>query len=63
MIDEEGLPARRFGADWRFYKAALQAWLGAARRKRGILNQIGRIEDDPFVQEMLRDIYAGRMRP
>jgi excisionase family DNA binding protein len=63
MIDAEGLPARRFGADWRFYKAALQAWLGAARPKRGILNHIGRIEDDPYVQEMLRDIYARRRRP
>ena len=25
MIDTEGLPARRFGADWRFYKVALEA--------------------------------------
>jgi excisionase family DNA binding protein len=33
MIDTEGLPARRFGADWRLYKVALQAWLGAARPK------------------------------
>ena len=63
MIDAEGLPARRFGADWRFYKVALQAWLGAARTKRGILNHIGRIEDDAYAQEMLRDIYARRRRP
>ncbi len=63
MIDAEGLPARRFGADWRCYKAALQAWLGTARPKRGILNHIGRIVDDPYVQEMLRDIYARRRRP
>ena len=63
MIDTEGLPARQFGADWRFYKGALQAWLGAARPKRGILNHIGRIEDDPYAQEMLREIYARRRRP
>ncbi len=63
MIDAEGLPARRFGADWRFYKVALQGWLGAARPKRGILNHIGRIEDDPYAQEMLREIYARRGRP
>ena len=25
MIEAEGLPARRFGADWRIYKLALQA--------------------------------------
>ena len=63
MIETEGLPARRFGADWRFYKRALQAWLGAARPKRGILGHIGRIEDDPYAQEMLREIYARRRRP
>ncbi len=63
MIDAEGLPARRFGADWRFYKVALQAWLGATRPKRGILNHIGRIADDPYAQEMLREIYARRRRP
>ncbi len=63
MIDAEGLPARRFGADWRFHKVALQNWLGAARPKRGILNHIGRIEDDPYAREMLDDIYARRRRP
>src|SRR5271156_2462232 len=63
MIDAEGLPARRFGADWRFYKVALQAWLGAARPKRGILNHIGRIKGDPYSEEMLRKIYARRRQP
>ena len=63
MIDVEGLPARRFGADWRFYKVALQGWLEAARPKRGILNHIGRIEEDPYAHEMLREIYARRRRP
>lgn len=63
MIDAEGLPARRFGADWRFSKVAVQAWLGAARAKRGILNHIGRIEGDPHAQEMMREIYARRRRP
>jgi excisionase family DNA binding protein len=63
MIDAEGLPARRFGADWRFGKVALQAWLGAVRLKRGILSHIGRIDDDPYAQEMLREIYERRRRP
>jgi excisionase family DNA binding protein len=63
MIDAEGLPARRFGADWRFSKVAVQAWLGAARPKRGILNHIGRIEGDPYAEEMIREIYARRRRP
>ncbi len=63
MIDAEGLPARRFGADWRLSKVALQAWLGAPRPRRGILNHIGRIEDDSYAQEMVREIYARRRRP
>ena len=63
MIDAEGLPARRFGADWRFSKVAVQAWLGTARPKRGILNHIGRIEGNPYAQEMIREIYARRRRP
>jgi excisionase family DNA binding protein len=63
MIDTEGLPARRFGADWRFNKVALQAWLGPARRERRILSHIGRITDDPYAQEMLREIYARRRLP
>jgi excisionase family DNA binding protein len=63
MIEAEGLPARRFGADWRIYKLALQAWLGAARPRKGILNHIGGIEGDPYAEEMLREIYAWRGRP
>ena len=63
MIEADGLPARQFGADWRFYKVALQAWLGAAPAKRGILNHIGRIKEDPYADKMLREIYARRRRP
>ncbi len=55
MIDAEGLPARRFGADWRFSRGALQGFLGVPRLERGILDHIGRIEDDPYAEEMLRD--------
>jgi excisionase family DNA binding protein len=63
MIDSEGLPARRFGADWRFYKVALQAWLGEPHPNRGILDHIGRIADDPYAEELLQEIYARRRRP
>jgi excisionase family DNA binding protein len=62
-IETEELPARQFGSDWRFFKVALQTWLGAARPKKGILNHIGRIKDDPNAEEMLRVIYARRQRP
>lgn len=63
MIDDEKLPGRRFGEDWRFSRAAVQAWLAAPPAKRGILPHLGALKDDPYLEEMLRDIYARRGRP
>jgi excisionase family DNA binding protein len=63
MMGAEGLPGRKFGAEWRFYRAALQEWLSQPPKKRGILYHAGRIKDDPYAEEMLRDIYARRKRP
>ena len=60
MMGAEGLPGRKFGAEWRFYRAALQDWLSEPTRRRGILYHLGRIKDDPYAEEMLRDIYARR---
>jgi excisionase family DNA binding protein len=61
-IDTGELPARKFGDEWRFYKAALQEWLSHPPRRRGLLRHAGVIKDDPHVEEMLRDIYARRGR-
>lgn len=63
MMGPEGLPGRKFGPEWRFYKGALQDWLSQPPKKRGILYHAGRIKDDPYAEEMLRDIYARRKRP
>ena len=62
-IDANELPARKVGDEWRFYKTALQEWLSKPPRKRGLLRHAGVIKDDPYVEEMLRDIYARRGRP
>lgn len=62
MIAAESLPARKFGAEWRFYKAGIQDWLSHPPKK-GILRHLGRIKGDPHAEEMLRDIYAQRGRP
>jgi excisionase family DNA binding protein len=62
MIDSEGLPARKFGTEWRFYKTAVQDWLSRPR-KRNILDHVGEIAGDPYLEEMLRDIYKQRGRP
>ncbi len=63
MIDAEGLPARKFGEEWRFYKAALQTWLSTPHVSRGLLAELGKAKDDPYMEEMLRDIYKRRGRP
>jgi excisionase family DNA binding protein len=62
MIDAEGLPARKFGSEWRFFKTAIQQWLSQPN-KRGILRHVGKIKDDPTTVKMLEDIYARRGRP
>jgi excisionase family DNA binding protein len=57
------VPGRKIGDDWRFSKTALQDWLGAAAPRRGLLSQIGALQDDPHREEMLKEIYAQRGRP
>ena len=63
MIDLHGLPGRQLGGSWRFFKPALQQWLGTSPRKKGLLSQIGTLKDDPYRHELLRDIYKRRGRP
>ena len=63
MISTQGLPGRRFGSEWRFLKSALQDWLRTPPEKAGLLSQLGKAQDDPYLEEMLADIYARRGRP
>ena len=61
MIETEGMPGRKFGSEWRFFKSALQHWLGNPPRQ-GLLRHVGKIKDDPYLEDMLKDIYARRGR-
>lgn len=63
LVGTQGLPGRNIGNDWRFLKAALQDWLCKGPTKKGLLNQLGAIKDDPFAEEMLKEIYKRRGRP
>jgi excisionase family DNA binding protein len=63
MIDAQAFPGRKFDREWRFLKSALQEWLSQPPGKKGLLNQLGKIKDDPFFQEMLQEIYERRGRP
>jgi len=61
-VDADGLPGRKVGGEWRFFKAAIQEWL-SPKRQTGFLDELGKIKDDPHMEEMLREIYARRGRP
>jgi excisionase family DNA binding protein len=65
LVDEQALPARRLGQEWRFLKAAVQQWLSAgtsATGKEAQLAVAGAWKHDPLVEEELRDTYARRGR-
>ena len=58
-----GLPGRRIGAEWRFSRAALQDWLRQPSMKERPLHLAGVWKDDPYLDEMLKEIYRQRGRP
>jgi excisionase family DNA binding protein len=66
LVDEQGLPARRMGKDWRFLKTAVQDWLrtgpGPQTGKEAQLAVIGAWKDDPYVQQELAETYRRRGR-
>ena len=63
LVKEEGLPGRKIGSEWRFLKAALQDWLKAPSQKERLLQLVGSWKDDPYLEEMLKEIYKRRGRP
>jgi excisionase family DNA binding protein len=67
QVREQGLPARQFGREWRFLKAAIQDWLRTGPppkpSKEAQLAAIGSWKDDPYLGEMLEEIYRKRGRP
>jgi excisionase family DNA binding protein len=67
LVDEQGLPARQLGTEWRLLKAAIQDWLrsGPPPRpgKEAQLAVAGSWKDVPYVDEELKEIDRGRGRP
>lgn len=66
-IDEQALPARRVGKEWRFLKNALQDWLRTGptpkSNKEAWMALAGVWKDDPYVENELKEIYRRRGRP
>ena len=62
-IEQQSLPARRFGNDWRILKSALDEWLRSPMTSRNFWNaQLGALRDDPDLDAFLRDTYRQRGR-
>src|SRR5437870_9939911 len=54
MVEIQGLPGRQVDESWRFFKPAVQIWLGSSTRKKGLLSHAGAAKDDPYLDEMLK---------
>ena len=67
LVDEQGLPARQLGTEWRFLKAAIQDWLRSGPPpkpgKEAQLAVAASWKGDPYVDEELKEIYRRRGRP
>ena len=68
LVEEQSLPARRHGEEWRFLKEAVRHWLSDAQptaemRKAAILAASGSFKDDPDLEDIVEEIYRKRGRP
>jgi excisionase family DNA binding protein len=63
LVDDQALPCRRFGTEWRFLKSAIQDWLRTPPKRgsrEAILALAGAWKDDPYVEAELEEIYRKR---
>jgi excisionase family DNA binding protein len=56
------LPGRKIAGEWRFLKAALQDWLRGTNPTAFWKTHVGALKGDPYLDQMLDDIYAARGR-
>lgn len=64
LVNEQGLPSRRLGNEWRFLKAAIDRWLSnPTQTGQGIWAAAGVLKDDPYLEQMLAEIERMRGRP
>lgn len=74
-VDAQGLPGRLVSGAWRFSRAAIQQWLSAGEPtaknvltaknplNAAILAMAGAWKDDPYLEDMVEEIYRARGRP
>ena len=62
LMRRQGLPGRKIGNELRFLKAAIQEWLRLPEKETFWWKQFGALKDDPFLDEMVEQIYRERGR-
>jgi excisionase family DNA binding protein len=65
MVDQQSLPGRLIGTEWRFLKPALQDWLRTPPprpSKEAVLARIGSWQNDPHLEQELEEIHKRRGR-
>jgi excisionase family DNA binding protein len=63
LMQNQELPGRQFGREFRFLKSALQDWLRtppASGSREAALSAAGAWKDDPYVLQELEEIYRKR---
>jgi excisionase family DNA binding protein len=64
LVEEQGLPARRLGKEWRFLKSAIGSWLSTSEAPRSSkeawLKLAGVWKDDPTLPELREEIQRQR---
>ena len=66
LVREQGLPGRQTNAEWRFSRNAIHQWLGqplSTAKTKGIWAAAGSWKDDPYLDDLLKEIYRRRGRP
>ncbi len=63
LMRRQGLPGRKIGDGWRFLKAAIQEWLRLPEKENFWWKHFGALKGDPYLDEMLEQIYRDRGRP
>jgi excisionase family DNA binding protein len=66
LVQEQDLPGRLLGTEWRFLKSALRDWLRTLPprgSKEAVLSVAGAWKDDPHLEAELKAIYKRRGRP
>jgi excisionase family DNA binding protein len=62
LVEEQGLPGRKVGCEWRFLKAAVAGWLSSADRGSFWQTHFGALKDDPYLADIVRAAYRHRGR-